>query len=258
MTITSFESLQKWFYGQQRNDDEVAAHWNLYGTRFGETEKRVSFNTTINDKDGSFSYLAETIRQLNNPDGSTFRIQVFPKGKPNNPTGNVYVQIFEKSSAANSVMAPTSASGAAISGLPPGVGSIQEYVNKEVEMAMLKKEVQDLKDALSQPNNGWERAVETISGIPGIDKALQALVAGLVTKFNPGAAPAVQAAMAGTPSVAYHGEHDEDDSDDPQTVFAENINAAANMLHTDPLTLSKKINALVQSNPEVAKQLLNG
>lgn len=257
MTITSFDNLQKWFYGQQRTEDEVSAHWNLYGTRFGETEKRVSFNQTINDKDASFAHLAETIRFLNNPDGAVFRIQVFPKGKPNNPTGNVYVQIFEKSAAPHSVMAPTSASGAAISGLPPGVGSIQEYVNKEVEMALMKKELQDLREMLAQPNTGWERAVETISGIPGIDKALHALVAGLVTKINPAAAPAVQAAMAGTPDAQTGGNHDEDNDDDPQAVFADNINMAATRLQTDPVTLAKKINQLVHSNPEVAKQLLN-
>ena len=254
MTITSFENLQKWFYGQQRNDDEVAAHWNLYGTRFGETEKRVSFNTTINDKDASFAYLAETIRQLNNPDGAMFRIQVFPKGKPNNPTGNVFVQIFEKT-APNSVMAPAPAN-AAISGLPAGVGSIAEYVQKEVEMARLKWELDDLRAQVNAPNNGWERAVETISGIPGIDKALQALVAGLVTKFNPAAAPAVQAAMTGTPDTGEHDEDDDTDTGDAQAQFALNINSAANALQTDPLTLAKRINSLVKQNPDIAKQLL--
>lgn len=254
MTITTFENLQQWFSAQNKAG-ETASHWNLYGTRFGETEKRVAFNASIDDKQQSFDYLVQNIRSLNNPDGAVFRLQVFPKGKQNNPTGTVYIQVYEKAPAVPAVPA----SPAGIAGLPAGVGSLQDYIAEKVETERMKWEIEQLQEQINAPNNGWERALETIGAIPGIDKALQALVVGLVTKYNPQAIPAVQAAMNGTPSpTETPGEHDADDADDAQAMFANNINRASQTLGIDPLTLSAKLNQLIQSNPEIAKQLING
>lgn len=250
MTITSFDNLGDWFRAQQRGDD-VAAHWNLYGTRFGETEKRVAFNTSIDDKEESFRYLTQNIRSLNNPDGSVFRLQVFPRGKQNNPTGTIYVQIFEKSQAP-----ANTAAAAGVAGLPAGVGSIQEYVADKLETERLKWEIAQLKDQLNAPATGWERMVDTIGAIPGIDKVLQAIVVGVVSKFSPQAMPAIQTAMNGTPDT---GEQDHDDQveGDPTQVFMSNINEASQALGTDPLTLSRKLNALIQAQPELARQLIS-
>lgn len=260
MTITTFENLQQWFSAQNKAG-ETASHWNLYGTKFGETEKRVAFNSSIDDKQQSFDYLVQNIRALNNPDGAVFRLQVFPKGKQNNPTGTVYIQVYEKTAPASSVPG-LSASPAAIAGMPAGLGSVQDYIAEKIETEKLKWRLEQLEEQAAAPNNTFERVIETIGAIPGIDKALQALIVGLVTKYNPASIPAVQSAMNGTPAPVPEpeGEAAEDDSlqDDPQTIFAHNINSAAQRLNTDPLTLSAKLNELITQNPDLAKQLLNG
>ncbi len=253
MTITTFQNLELWVKATRRTDEPL--HWNLYSTRWGETEKRVAFNVSIDDAQESFDFLVQSLRIMNNPDGTQFRVMMYPKGKPNNPTATALVQIFEKQQ--QPTTAPAGASGAAIAGFPAGVGSIQEYVDEKLKMARMQWELEEMKAALAAPNTGWERVVETISGIPGIDKILQAAVVGLVTKYNPAAAPAIQAAMNGTPA-ATAGESDTDDDEhtDPQAVFSANIQQAAATLQTDPVTLAQKLNQMVQQSPELAKQLL--
>ena len=252
--ITNFENLRNWFVQAQRTDEPV--HWNLYSHIPGEAEKRVAFNVAVDDTNASFEMLMSNIRMMNNPDGKQFKVMLYPKNKANNPLAHSIVQIFEKTNGSSGTALPAPG----IAGLPVGMGSIQEYVQKEVQLERMKWEIDELKSALAQPNTGWERAVETIGAIPGIEKAIQALVVGLVTKFNPAATPAIQAAMNGTPetSAGYVGETDTDDepAGDPQTIFATNIQQAAATLKTDPLTLAQRINRLVQTNPEIAKQLL--
>ena len=142
----------------------------------------------------SFQFLENSIRAQNNPDGTRFRVQTYAPGKANNPTAETYVQIYEKS------QAPATAQ-AGIAGLPTGVGSIQEYVNDKLETERLKWKIEQLEGQINAPSNGFEKFMETLSIIPGIDGVLKAAVIGLVGKFNPSAMPAIQAAMNGVPNA---------------------------------------------------------
>lgn len=250
MTITSFADLEKWYLDPK--GQEEAPHWNLYGLNYGKTDQVLHRNLNITDLREGARHLEEVIRWLSPRDGSParFRLSVFPPGKHNNPTAVVEVQIRENVAPASGPVV------AGIGGLPPGVGSVEAYVDQRIKMAELEWENRLLKEQLNAPANTWERMAETISGVPGIDKVLQALAVGLVSRINPAAMPAVQAAMNGTPS-AVSGEHEEDDEEqDQNAVFMYNINAASNTLGTDPVTLSKKLNKLIQENPELAKSMI--
>lgn len=252
MGISSFADLRQWFFagvkGKGEGLLEAAPHWNLYAGDYGAKEVRIMFNNRINDMDESFSFLESVIRAQNNPDGTRFRIQTYAPGKVNNPTAETYVQIYEKS------QAPATTHPAGIAGLPAGVGSVEAYVDQRLKMAELQWENKQLQEQINAPAEKWERIIEHVSGLPGIDKVLQALAVGLVSKFNPAAMPAVQAAMNGTPSAT--GEHEHDEADDPNTVFLQHIQAASAALGTDPVTMAKKLNALIQNNPDMARQLM--
>ncbi len=252
MGISSFADLRQWFFAGVRQKGEgaveAAPHWNLYAGDYGMKEVRIMSNNRISDMDESYSFLENTIRAQNNPEGARFRIQTYAPGKANNPTAETYVQIYEKS------QAPATAP-AGIAGLPTGVGSIQEYVNDKLETERLKWKIEQLESQINAPSNGFERFMETLAVIPGIDGVMKAAVIGLVTKFNPAAMPAIQAAMNGTPSTA-QGEHEADNDADPNAVFIANIQEAAAALSTDPVTMAKRLNQLMKSQPEIAKQLM--
>lgn len=247
MTLTSYESLSRWFLDSKGAD--AAPHWNLYAVDYGQTEKLIGRYVKGDDLEASGKHLERMIRDLNNPDGSKFRVMVYAPGKHNNSNAQAYVQIYEKSQAP-----ATAAQPAGISGLPAGVGSIGEYVADKIRTERLQWELEQLKEQMNAPSEKWERIIDHVSGLPGIDKVLQALAIGLVSKVNPAAMPAVQAAMNGTPPA--NGEHEHDEADDPNTVFLQNIQDASAALGTDPVTMAKKLNALIQKNPDMARQLM--
>lgn len=253
MGISSFADLRQWFFAgiKQKGEDaaEAAPHWNLYAGDYGTREVRIMFNNRISDMAESFQFLENSIRAQNNPDGTRFRVQTYAPGKPNNPTAETYVQIYEKSAS------PATQQPSGIAGLPAGVGSIEAYIGERVQMEQLKWENQQLREQLGAPTATWERVMEHVASIQGIDKVLQALAIGLVSKFNPQAMPAMQAAMNGTPN-APNGEHDDDDTASPDEVFQQNIMETAQRLGVDPVTLSKKLNSLSRENTDLAKSLL--
>jgi len=249
MTLTSYESLSRWFLDSK--GAEAAPHWNLYAIDYGQTEKLIGRYVKGDDLEASGKHLERMIRDLNNPDGSKFRVMVYAPGKHNNSNAQAYVQIYERS------QAPASAPAAGISGFPAGIGSVEAYVDQRIQMAQLQWENQQLKEQMNAPNEKWERVVEYISGVPGIDKVLQTIAMGLVSKFNPSAMPAIQAAINGTPAQqAATGEHEPDDDADPNAVFLTIIQEASETLGVDPITMAKRLNALIKTNPEAARQLL--
>lgn len=258
MGISTFPDLRSWFFAGVRNkgegQSESAPHWNLYAGDYGAREVRIMSNTRISDMDESFAHLEQSIRAQNNPDGTRFRVQTYAPGKANNPTAETYVQIYERSQAPANAPQP-----AGIAGLPAGVNSIQEYVNERLKTERLQWELDALKEQMNAPGDVWERVIEHVSGIPGIDKVLQAVAIGLVSKFNPQAMPAIQTAMNGTPTAG--SQQDDDDEADatganPEQVFQTNIGVMCQTLGTDPVTLSKKLKDLVLKNPEMALQLM--
>lgn len=253
MGISDFKDLRQWFFAGVRSkaegQQEYAPHWNLYAGDYGAREVRIMTNTRLSDMDESYAHLEQSIRAQNHPDGSRFRVQTFAPGKANNPTSETYVQIYERS------QAPAPAQTPGIGSLPAGVGSIQQYVDERLETERLRWEIAQLKEQVNAPSEKWERVLEYVSGVPGIDKVLQTIALGLVSKLNPAAMPAIQAAINGVPGQQ-SGEHEPDDESDPNAVFLSNIHEASETLGTDPVTMAKRLNNLIKTNPELARQLL--
>lgn len=248
MTLTRYEDLQQWFLNNQSDTDEgtdkTASHWTLYGGNYGEREVRLTSNTRINKPSESLAYLVQTIRSMNHPDGSKFRIQIYKPGANNNYTAQTYVQIFEgqQNAAATGQMA-------GVGSLPGAPAMTEQYIQERIDLAMLKRENEELKAQMNGPVSGWERFLGMLNENEQLNGAIAGLLMGLAQKNG------IPAQLAPAP-VNGHPSSDEETDEDPQTVFVNNIQNAAATLQTDPVTLSKRLNKLIQQNPEVAKQLL--
>lgn len=255
MTITSIDDLYTWFKNLQRADD-TPTHWSLYSNEPGKVDTKATTNTRYDEFDASWDVLEKSIRMLNNPKGTRMRLQIFPKGKANNYTAQVHVQIYQD----GTVGAPGENHGqgahSGIGMLPAGMGSLDSYVQQRIDLELLRRENEDLKDAINGPNNMWERLVQTVADSPHLSQVVNNLVVGLVSKVNPAAMPHMQTTPPPTPMNG-HPATDGAEDENPDVVFSNNIHAASAVLGTDPLTLAIKLNALVQNQPELAKQILN-
>lgn len=245
--ISNLDALKRWFL------DNGKPFFTLRydsGSGNGNQDKMIYKNVVIEDMQQAWERLQSHVADQAEAGRAKLALIVYDKGKENNPIYTA-IDIRPGYQSGQQSMQP------AISGLPPGIGSINELVEQKVTLALLQKENADLKEQLSAPVNNWERSLETISGIPGMADVLKIAVAGLVAKFAPQSMPVVQGILNGTPDAVGEGAADSDLSDtDPQTRFASNIQDVSNMLQVDPLFISEKLKILVRTNPDLAKQLL--
>lgn len=244
--ITNLDALKRWFF------DNGKPYFTLRydsGNGNGNTDRMIYKNVVVDDMAEAWERLQNHVADQADAGRARLILIVYDKGKENNP---IYtsIDIRPGHQAAQQNMP-------AISGLPPGVGSINELVDQKVNLALLQKENQDLKEQLAAPANQWERTVETLSGIPGMADVLKIAVAGIVAKFAPQSMPVVQGILNGTPEAMGEGAADMEHSDaDPHMRFSNNIQDVSNILNVDPLVLSEKLKTLVRQNPDAAKQLL--
>lgn len=256
MTLTKYEDVQRWFNSNQVDSEDGgknAVHWTLYGGNYGEKEARLLSNQRINNPSESLAYLIESIRMMNNPQGAKFRIQIFRPGNANNYTAQAFVQIFDN----HHTTAPALGQPAGIGSLPATVPAYSEnYIQERIELAILKRENDELKAALNGPGNTWERLLDIVAQSEPLSMALAGLISNATGKTLPSMAPAARP-ITGSPAP------DEEDNDeaaahaDPQTLFAESINSAASGLGTDALTMARKLKKIVQDNPAFARQIFD-
>lgn len=253
MTLTRYEDVQHWF-NQNQTDDEggkTPSHWTLYGGNYGEKEIRLLGNTRIDKPGESLAFLIDSIRRMNNPSGSKFRVQIYKPGSPNNYSAQVFVQVFDDAAQ----LQQRGASATAIQ--PAGIGNLpvlnETYIQERIDLALLRRENEELKAALNGPGSTWERILDIIGQSEPLSLALSGLITNLAAK-NGMTLPAAPIArpVTGSPAPV---DSDDDDTADPQSIFAESINAAASGLDTDPVTMARKLKKIVEQNPEFAKQI---
>lgn len=262
MTLTSINDLQTWFNSNQK-DDKKASHWTMYGGNYGEKETRLMANNRVDEPDKSLEFLVSSIRMLNNPKGTKFRIQIYYPGAANNPVANVYVQVFDD----GSVQAPMPNGYGAVAGIGslPGGMNYDNLVQDKVTLALLKAENEQLKNGVAQQESMWERIFGYINENEHISAALGSLITGLALKMDPamaGMLPAMLPApkpVTGTPAPAPgHGQADQaDNPEDPNLQFINNINAVSTTLGIDPVSMSQALRRLTEANPEMARGLLS-
>lgn len=190
MTITNFQDLQSWFKtgyekgvkSSEEGRETTSPYWTLYAVGLGGADKTLAYNDRLTGVEESFKYLADSIRMMNNPAGSMFRVIQTYRPRSNNPTQEVRIQIFEGNSQAAHHAQP------GIGALPAGyveeskIAGLLEAEKKKWEM---ERRLDDLEAQLAAPKdwsdsfiNGIERIGKTQMGamlIPMITAKLMGL-----------------------------------------------------------------------------------
>lgn len=181
MTITNFTDLREWFKwgfekgvrATEEGRETTSPYWTLYAVGLGGKDTVLAFNDRLTSLDESYTALAESIRRMNNPSGSMFRVFQTYKPRFNNATQEARVQIFENNTPAFSPQTP-------------GIGSLVGYVEESKIEAILaehkkrwdlERRLEDLEAQLTAPRdwtdnfiNGLERISTTPLGVMLISK----------------------------------------------------------------------------------------
>jgi len=261
MTITSFDALRDWFFNNQSNNItqkaaaeqseeqptgrkkggewQVMPFWTVRSRQFGSRDNVIAFNDRESNPERAFGWLCQTIRNANNPAGSTFHI-LQAATHARNLGCEVDVQIFGEGAAP---------AGAAIGALPMGAISNDEFdrrLKQEREMWDLQQQVRELED--ERKSGDWigrlPEIVNQIFNTP-LGNVVAAKLMGVPVQANAAAAP-----VAGVPRPV------NPDDDDTPDEFEDDLNAVCTALDTDEETLMKKLRQLVEQNPTVAKTLI--
>lgn len=239
--ITNIYDLERWFRGNSMPYFTVKYQ--------GPGERIIYRNDNIEDLTEAWEELKHQVESQAGAGRALLEVMVYQKGKNNHPT-RTNVEIRDMASARNQQ--------SAISGAPQfGIGSIQEYVDNQVHVAMLERENQELKEALNSPTNTWERILDKISESPHLAGLVQTFIGTLMGKAGM-PAPAVTGHFQPSPRQTDDegNEITPPETDEQQELFIQNIQEVCATLGIDALTLAVKLNQLVQKNPAMAKTLI--
>lgn len=233
-SITNIEQLEKWFR---------AGNLPFFSLKYAGTgDKTIFRNEVWEEMEDAWEQLRNQVEAQASAGRAMLEILVYKKGSANHPLRtNVDIRPGYY----------PSQPGIAGPGMYPqmGIGNVQDYVSKEVRIAMLERDNEDLKAALNNPANTWERILDKISESPHLAGIAQMFVGGILSRFGQGA-PVTMPVNGMPPTIPQEGE------EYPDAMF-EDLEAAAGMLGTSPEAVAAKLAQLVKQNPELAKTLLS-
>ncbi len=218
-SITNIESLEKWF---------KANSLPYFSLKYaGHGEKIIFRNEVWDDVTEAWEQLRDQVQAQADGGRAMLELLVYNKGKANHPLRT------------NIDIRPGSTQVAGIGSIP-GIwgGNIESYISQRIELEMLKRDNEELQAALENPVNVWERILDKVSQSPQLSGIAQVLISGLLARTQ---APVSASAIAGVPETRGG---------------LESLEDAARTLGTDFETLARKVNELVHTHPDLAKQLL--
>lgn len=233
-SITNIEQLEKWFR---------AGNLPFFSLKYAGTgDKTIFRNEVWEDMEDAWEQLRNQVEAQASAGRAMLEILVHKKGAANHPLRtNVDIRPGYYPAQA----------GIAGPGMYPqmGIGNVQEYVTKEVRIAMLERDNEDLRNEISNPANTWERILDKIAESPHLAGIAQMFLGGLLGKLG-------QPAPVMTPVNGMPVEVSRESEEYPDAMF-ENLEAAAGILGTSPEAVAEKLAELVKQNPELAKTLLS-
>lgn len=231
-SITNIEQLERWF---------KSANLPFFTLKYAGTGDKVIFrNEAWEDMEEAWEQLRNQVEAQASAGRAMLEILVYKKGGANHPLRtNLDLR-------PGYYPAQQGIAGPGYVGAFPGIGSVQDYVQQQVKIAMLERDNADLQAELSNPANTWERVLDKIAESPHLAGIAQMFVHGVMSRFAPAAAPVMAAPVNGVPAQeeAY-----------PDDMY-NNLEEAANILDTTPEAIAAKVAQLVKQNPETAKMLL--
>jgi len=242
MTITSYNDLREWFFGNNRKG-KPAPYWTLYGQAYGKNDTISARNHSIDEVEQAYTDLEDSIRRQNHPEGQRFRVLQSDVPGGNNPVAQVFVQV-SSTGVQNNV--------AGIGSLPgSGFGYMTEAdfsrrMAEEKTRWDLEQKVKQLEDRINAPEEA-DPVEKTVAVIERL--ANTAAGAAIISKLTGIPASELMQGIHGTAAP------DEEIPADDQT-FYDNIQQSAELLGTSPHVLADRMKKLIQKDPETAKLLL--
>lgn len=235
--ITTLEGLRDWFYTLQ------TPFWTLRYYKPGGTGERIALNDSESNLDGSWSMLSRCVADQSRNSRAQMQVLVYEAGKANNYKAMTNLELNGSGAALAAV--------AGIGTLPqPSKADIDSRIAGAVEAERERWELQariaQLEEERERPDPADKiiSVVERLANTP-VGTALIARIMGVPLQ------PVAVSNVAGTPKG-----HNDSDSEEEDT-FAEDIDATAEILGVSDVELAAKLRKLVETNPAMAKNLLN-
>ncbi|MEZ4925574.1 MAG: hypothetical protein R3A50_04810 [Saprospiraceae bacterium] len=225
--ITTIDALQSWFITSQK------PFWTLRYFKPGAAGEVIARNKTEDDLTRSFELLRANVMSQAANNRALLQAFVYDQGKENNYTAITNLDIQPAGQ-----MLPGHAS---IAGIPGG--SWDDMLKKEKVNWELEYKVRELEAAIENPPDDSERIVtmiERFSATP-IGSAIVARILGVPINI-----PANEVPVTGLPG-------NENESD----TFDDDLDAVTGALQVSDTVLMSKLRRLVESQPDVAKNILN-
>ena len=249
MTITNFNDLHEWFkFGFEtklKSDTEgttTSPYWTLYSVGLGSADKVLATNDRLTNLDESFKALSDTIRRMNNPAGSMFRIFQTSRAKASFPTQECRVQIFENNQISGGSMQP------GIGSLTAGYvdeSKIQSIVAAERAKWELEKRLEDLEAQIKAPRNWTDNALETIERIGNTPFGMV-----ILSKIS-GIPPAeIMKSISGAQST-------DNETPNGEADFDSDIERTTQILGVTEDELASKLRQFAEANPVMARQIFH-
>lgn len=245
--ITDLEHLKRWFFGN--------GHPYFFINYQGAGNRKIYQNESIEEMQEAWEELEYQVKSQTGHGRAMLEVVQYAKGKQNHPV-RTYIDMRSDAQAQGTAMAGI--------GNFPAQGYPANYVQDQIKMALMEKELEDMRAALESPSNVFENIVDKIGQSPHLSGLVNNLVSALFgqkgavpsmpVNGHPGAQqPTAQATQpeAGTEATG------EEMTPERIALFQSNIDRICTALETDPINLSSKLAALVEGNPDLAKNLLN-
>lgn len=245
MTVTNYNDLRGLFL-QNSTEKRPAPFWTLYAVGLGSKDTIIHRNELVDNLENSFGLLAETIRRVNNPAGTVFRVFQTDRPGGNMSVAEYRVQIFDSAN-------PNAQHVAGIGSLPGGYigeAELEKRLKEAEEKWELKQRIRDLE--AEQESNNW------IGKIPDILEKVAASPIGAVFMAKmmnvplntamPNMAP-----INGTPaSDSHNGPDDPTDEDERISNAIDEIEDSTGLSAAE---LLEKIARVARHNPDYIKNV---
>ena len=231
--IRNIESLKTWFF-------DVGKPFFTLSYLGGNANQVIMRNTATDNMEEAWDLLKRQVLAQSEVGRATLYLFVYKNGNANNPDGRTNIDITPGGMQPNGV--------AGFGSLPVGYvdeNKINGMISAAREKWELEKRLEDLEAQINSPNDWVDKAISGLERI-GETQLGQMLAMKLLGITAPPVVPGARP-VNGTP------EQPGESADD---TFEDDIEATANMLGCDDITLARKLRQLVQNNPEMAKQLL--
>lgn len=227
--IRNISTLKTWFY------DVGKPFFTL--SYSGTTNHMILRNTATENMDEAWTLLERQVNAQAEYGRATMQVIVYKAGNANNPDGRTNIDMAPQSQGSQV---------AGIGSLPSGYldeNKVAGMISEAKEKWELERRLEDLEAQINNPGDWTEKLMAGIERI-GATQLGQMLAMKLMGQPIP-------AGMVAGPPPGTQAPTDETDN------FEEDIETTAAILGVSDAVLASKLRRLVETNPEMAKQLLS-